>query len=87
MLDNTAVAEGMSGNGPEARRLAALMSETLLAFAQSGNPNHAGLPHWHPYSLKRRETMSFAAESRLVEDPRGAERHLIEQVPYTQPGT
>jgi para-nitrobenzyl esterase len=87
MLDNTAVAEGMSGDGPEARQLAALMSNTLLAFAQTGDPNHAGLPQWHPYSLKRRETMSFAAESRLVDDPRGTERLLIEQVPYTQPGT
>jgi len=87
LLDNTAVAEGMTGNGPEARRVAGLMSETLLAFAQSGNPNHTGLPQWPPYSLPRRETMSFAADSKLVEDPRGAERRLVEKVPYTQPGT
>jgi hypothetical protein len=31
--------------------------------------------------------MSFDIPARLVKDPRGKERRLIEQVPYTQPGT
>ncbi|MDR3792556.1 MAG: carboxylesterase family protein [Terracidiphilus sp.] len=86
-FDNTALAPGMTGDGPEARSVAAQMSETLLAFASTGNPNHPGLPHWAPYDLKNRPTMSFAAPSRLVSDPRGAERRIVEQVPYTQPGT
>jgi para-nitrobenzyl esterase len=84
---NTAVSEGMTGDGPEARQVAALMSATILAFAATGNPNHPGLPAWEPYSLTTRATMSFAAKSRLVLDPRGAERRIVEQVPYIQPGT
>ncbi len=86
-LDNVDLADGMSGNGPEAVRLAAQMSDTWIAFARSGNPNHKGLPAWRPYDLAKRATMSFSAESRLVNDPRGGERRLIEQVPYNQPGT
>ena len=86
-LDNVAVADGMTGSGPEAVQLASLMSDTWIAFARSGNPNHKGLPEWRPYDLKKRPTMSFAAQSRLVNDPRGCERRLIEDVPYTQPGT
>jgi para-nitrobenzyl esterase len=86
-LDNVAVADGMTGDGPEAVQLAALMSDTWIAFARTGNPNHKGLPEWHPYYLKKRPTMSFNVPSRLVNDPRGNERRLIEQVPYTQPGT
>jgi para-nitrobenzyl esterase len=86
-LDNVAVADGMTGDGPEAVQLASLMSETWIAFARTGNPNHKSLPEWRPYDLAKRTTMSFAAHSRLVDDPRGGERRLIEQVPYTQPGT
>jgi len=86
-FNNVAVADGMTGDGPEARRLADLMSDTWIAFARSGNPNHAGLPQWTPYDLAKRRTMSFSTHSRLVSDPRGAERRLVEQVPYTQPGT
>jgi para-nitrobenzyl esterase len=86
-LDNTAVADGMTGDGLEARGLAALMSDTFIAFARTGNPNHAGLPPWRPYDTARRSTMSFDMPARLVDDPRGEERKLVEQVPYTQPGT
>ena len=86
-FDNVAAAPGMTGDGPEAQRLAALMSDTWINFARTGNPNHQGLPEWRPYDLEKRSTMSFAANSRLVDDPRGNERRLIEQVPYTQPGT
>jgi Carboxylesterase type B len=86
-LDNVAAADGMSGNGSEAVELAALMSSTWIEFARTGNPNHNGLPAWHPYDLTKRSTMSFDSRSRLIDDPRGNERRLIEQVPYTQPGT
>ncbi len=87
IFDNTAAADRMSGDGPDARTLAATMSSTLIAFARTGNPNHAGLPHWSPYSLDKRETMSFDVPARLVNDPRGRERRLVEKVPYSQPGT
>jgi para-nitrobenzyl esterase len=86
-LDTVEVADGMTGDGPEARQIAQVMSETWIAFAQTGNPNHANLPHWNTYSLAQRETMSFNAHTSLVRDPRREERKLVEQVPYTQPGT
>ncbi len=86
-LNTVDVADGMSGNGPQAQSLSALMSDTWIAFARTGNPNHAGLPRWRPYDLQNRWTMSFDTKSTLVKDPRGSERRLVEQVPYTQPGT
>jgi para-nitrobenzyl esterase len=87
VLDNVAVADGMSGDGSEAVQLAELMSDTWIAFARTGNPNHKGLAEWRPYDLTKRSTMLFTAHSHLVNDPRGSERQLIEQVNYTQPGT
>ncbi|HVU45634.1 MAG TPA: carboxylesterase/lipase family protein [Terracidiphilus sp.] len=86
-LNTVDVADGMTGNGLEAQTLSALMSDTWIEFARTGNPNNAGMPQWLPYDLKNRWTMSFDAASRVVKDPRGSERRLVEQVPYTQPGT
>jgi len=86
-LDTVDIADGMTGDGPQAQSLASLMSDTFIQMARTGNPNHAGLPHWRPYNLNQRWTMSFNTKSQLVSDPRGRERRLVEQVPYTQPGT
>ena len=38
-FDNIVHGESMIGNGPEARRLAGVMSEMWIAFARTGNPN------------------------------------------------
>lgn len=87
VFDNTAAAGARTGDDADARRMAAAMSDALLAFARRGDPNHAGLPAWKPYSLPRRETMVFDSDSRLQDDPRGGERRLYAQVPFVQRGT
>ena len=86
-FDNVDAGMGMCGCGPNAEEMACIVSDTFIAFAHTGNPNHPGLPHWKPYNLKERSTMSLDLPPRLVRDPRGNERQLIEQVPYVQPGT
>lgn len=86
MLDNVA-AEGSGAVGPDAQAMADRMSEALLAFARTGDPNHAGLPRWTPYSLERRETMVMDLPPRMENDPRGDERRFFGRIPYTQPGT
>ncbi|HEV2700448.1 MAG TPA: carboxylesterase family protein [Steroidobacteraceae bacterium] len=59
-------------------RLAAQTLGAWAAFARTGNPSHAGLPTWRPYSLDRRETMALGAVSELQADPRRENRLLIE---------
>ena len=86
MLDNVA-AEGSGAVGPEAQAMADRMSDALLAFARTGDPNHAGLPRWTPYSLERRETMIMDLPARMENDPRGDERRFFGRIPYVQPGT
>ena len=44
MLDNVEIAAPMTGGGPEARKLAAQMSGTLIAFGRSGDPKQSGGP-------------------------------------------
>lgn len=80
-------AVGSRVTGPGAQAVAARLSDALIAFARSGDPNHAGLPAWTPYGLRRRETMVFDVETRLENDPRGDERRFFAQTPYVQPGT
>jgi para-nitrobenzyl esterase len=70
VFDNVA-APGSNAVGPTAQPMADRMSEAFLAFARSGDPNCAAIPHWEPYSLPRRQTMVFDNASRLVDDPRG----------------
>ena len=77
----------MTGNGPEAQRVADQMAEALLAFARTGNPNTKAIPHWPAFSLAGRPTMVFDTAARVVNDPRGDERRMFEKVPYVQPGT
>jgi para-nitrobenzyl esterase len=76
----------LSGDGPDAQAMANLMSDTLLAFARTSNPNHAAIPNWPRFDLKTRSTMLFELPSRVEADPRGAKRNFFASVPYDQPG-
>ena len=54
---------------PVVRQLAEQWSNTVLAFARTGDPNGAGLPHWSPYSADRRGVLILDAVSRIEQDP------------------
>jgi para-nitrobenzyl esterase len=86
VFDNLAK-PGATAVGPTAQAMADQMSEAFLAFARTGDPNGRAIPAWAPYTLPRRATMVFNTPSKLVDDPRGAERRLFEKVPFVQAGT
>jgi para-nitrobenzyl esterase len=90
-FDNLAVASGMVGANPQdihnAQPLADIMSETLIAFARTGNPNHGGLSLWPAYNLSTRPTMIWKTTPKILDDPRGTQRRLAAQAHYRQPGT
>jgi para-nitrobenzyl esterase len=91
VFDNVALAPGMCGASAEeqaaAQPLATRMSEMLIAFVRTGNPNCKQVPHWPSYDLKERNTMIFDTETRVEKDPRGAERVFAAGAHYRQPGT
>ncbi|GAA0679608.1 carboxylesterase/lipase family protein [Sphingomonas insulae] len=76
-----------TGTGADARTASQAMQDSFVAFARTGDPNHAGLPRWPAYALDTRATMIFDARSRVENDPRRWERELFARVPYIQPGT
>jgi para-nitrobenzyl esterase len=86
VFDNVS-APGSRAEGPTAQPMADQMSEAFIAFARTGDPDCKAIPRWEPYSLPRRQTMVFDNQTRLVDDPRGAERRLFAKVPFVQAGT
>ena len=80
-------AGSISGTGAESRAVSEAMMKAFIAFARDGDPNAPGLPAWPQHRLPERQTMVFDRASRVVNDPRKAERELFARVPYVQPGT
>jgi para-nitrobenzyl esterase len=63
---------------PGAKAVEDAMSEAWLAFAKTGNPNHAGMPTWPTYDATTRAVMVFNATTAVVNDPRASERKIWE---------
>jgi para-nitrobenzyl esterase len=78
MFDNVDKARVLVGPGPQPEAIAKQMSGAWLAFARSGDPNTASLPHWPSYTAERRATMLFDVESRVADDPNGEVRKVLE---------
>jgi para-nitrobenzyl esterase len=67
VFDNVASSPAAAA-APGAQALADQMTDAWVAFARSGNPGTAALPHWPPYSLDARPTMAFNLQSRVIDD-------------------
>ena len=87
VFDNAGLPGARTGGGEDARALAATMSDALIAFARTGDPNHAGMSQWAPYGVPQRQTMVFDRHSHVVDDPRAGERAFYAKVPFVQRGT
>ena len=77
VFDTLATETAFHGGGPAAQAMADLMSDTWIAFAKSGNPNHARLAQWPPFESRQRATMLFDRQSRIVSDPDGADLETL----------
>ncbi len=71
VFDNVDIGASMTGDGDAARKLAADMSGSWIAFAKSGSPQTKRLPDWPEYTLDDRATMIFDTECKVVSDPDG----------------
>ena len=54
---------------PGGRKMSDRVSDAWVAFARTGDPNHAGIPKWPAYSFDERATMWFDDDCKVVHDP------------------
>jgi para-nitrobenzyl esterase len=73
-FDNIDRCANSTGGTPEARDLAAKVSQAWIQFARTGNPNHSGLPSWPAVSPQTLPTMIFDTRCELKADPDAEER-------------
>lgn len=67
-------------NDPLVRDLALRWSNTIIAFARTGDPNGAGLPHWPRYSADTRQTLILDANVRIEANIDHEQQKLWESV-------
>jgi para-nitrobenzyl esterase len=65
-----------AGAGSQAERLSEQMGDAWVAFARTGNPNHAGIPDWPTYDASRRATMEFGPHTLVQDAPYDEERRV-----------
>lgn len=78
VFNNVDVAASMTGAAQERYQLAHVMSAAWAAFARSGNPDHADMPHWPAFDPGTYPTMVFANETVVRNDPNREERIALE---------
>lgn len=76
VFDNVANGRDFVGPGEEPQHMADLMSESWIAFARSGSPQHAGLPRWPRHDQDNRPAMVFNLQPRVENEFRSAEHAL-----------
>ncbi len=75
----------MTGSSPARYEMAALMSETWIAFARTGNPNHEGLPTWPTFDEHRRQQMVLDLPPRVEADLDQPERLAWQDIKVNLP--
>ena len=78
--DNPGVVTFHDPGDPVVRDLAQRWSDTVIAFARTGDPNGAGLPHWPRYGAESRQTLVLDVDTRIERDLDRAESELWESV-------
>lgn len=68
-FDNTDLMYTHTGGGARPRKLSNKMSDSLLKFMRTGNPNGGGLPNWTAYHSTNGETMILDDVPVLKNDP------------------
>jgi para-nitrobenzyl esterase len=68
---------------PGAKKVAATMSSTWIAFARSGNPNNETIRHWPAYNAAEWPTLVLDVQPSVQNDLRGEARRLWQDITGT----
>lgn len=79
IFDNVREHPLTAGSEP-AISLADKISDSIIGFARSGDPNVGKLPEWLPYDAESRATMVWNNDSQLINDPIGKQREIMRPI-------
>jgi para-nitrobenzyl esterase len=79
-FNNTDVMDTITGGGARPRRLAEKMSQALVSFARTGEPNHPGIPHWPKYNKENGAVMIWNDTCEVQNDPDREARNLLNEL-------
>jgi para-nitrobenzyl esterase len=71
----------VGGGSRAARELCETLAAVWVRFAQTGNPNGAGIPEWSPFDTHRRATLILGPTPRVEHDPYAALRKFWLDMP------
>jgi para-nitrobenzyl esterase len=80
VFDNADLCEHMTGGGEASHHLADKVSKAWINFARSGDPNHAGIPHWKRFDPNTKTTMVFDENCEAKENLDTEQLNLIERI-------
>lgn len=69
-----------TGGGSRPRQLSEKMSDALLAFMRSGNPNNPKLPNWPAFTVENGETMVLNDGCSVENDPDRSARQSLPSI-------
>lgn len=72
----------VGGNGPDVAPLTRVMIATWSAFAHTGNPNNATVPHWPKHDPDDQFSMLLNVASHVEKNPGGQIRTALKQLPH-----
>lgn len=80
---NLDIGASMTGSEQSRYDLGHAMSAAWAAFARTGEPDHADMPHWPAFNPEAYPTMMFGEEVRAAEDPNREERLALARLRRT----
>lgn len=81
IFGTTGAARACVGEGADLAPMTRMMMATWAAFARTGDPNNATLPHW-PRLDGRKRMMVLDNTPRAAIDPGGEARAALERLPH-----
>jgi para-nitrobenzyl esterase len=67
----------------DAHTMCSTLASAWVNFAKTGNPNNPNIPNWPNFDAKRRATMIFGVDTRVVNDPYAEIRAFWADMPGT----
>ncbi len=70
----------ITGGGDRPRRLSEKMSQALIHFSRTGDPNHSGIPAWPSYDSKNGAVMIWNDDCEIQYDPDREARKTLHEL-------